>query len=102
LVHVDVVDDKGNVVPDADNLINFSISGDGKLIGLDNGNPRDDTSFKLNSRKAFNGHAYAVIQAGRKAGDMVLTVQGDGLKPASVTIKAQQPASAVMTFEDFK
>ena len=47
LVYINVVDGNGNVVPDADNLINFSVSGNGKLIGADNGNQRDDSSFKL-------------------------------------------------------
>jgi len=102
LVHVDVVDDQDNVVPDADNIVNFTINGNGKIIGVDNGNPRDDTSFKQNSRKAFNGHAYAVIQSDRKPGDISLTVQGDGLKQASVTIKVQKSSSTVMDFEDLR
>jgi len=102
LIHVDVVDDNGNVVPDADNLINFTVSGNGQLIGVDNGNQRDDDSFKLSSRKAFKGHAYAVIEASRKPGNIQLAVQADGLKPASVTIATQQSSSPVMAFEDLK
>jgi beta-galactosidase len=101
LVHADVVDDNGTVVPDADNQISFTVSG-GKLIGVDNGNPRDDASFKLNYRKAFNGHAYAIIQAERTPGNIVLTAEADGLKPASVTIKEQKPVNPVMTLEDLK
>jgi beta-galactosidase len=102
LVHVDVVDADGNVVPEADNQINFTIKGNGKLIGVDNGNPRDDASFKLNNRKAFNGHAFAVIQSDRKTGEISLTVQADGLKPASVTIAAQKSSESVMDFEDLR
>ncbi len=102
LVKVEVVDDRGNIVPDADNLINFKAEGNGKIIGVDNGNQRDDTSFKLNSRKAFNGGAYAVIQASRKPGDIILTVQTDRLKPASVKITSQKAAGAIIDFEDLR
>ena len=102
LVHVDVVDAQGNVVPGADNMLNFSVTGAGKILGVDNGNERDDTSFKQDSRKAFNGHAYAVIQANRKPGDIVLTVQADGLKSEPIKIMTHQSSSTIMAFEDVK
>ena len=102
LIHVDVLDADGNVVPTADNNITFNVIGSGKLIGVDNGNPRDDDSFKMNSRKAFNGHAYAVIQAERKPGNIVITVQSDGLKSGSVSMITRLPTNPIMTFEDLK
>jgi beta-galactosidase len=102
LVHVNVVDANGNVVPGADNLISFNVSGNGHFLAADNGNERDDSSFKLNSRKAFNGRAFAVIQADRKPGDITFTVQADGLTGASVKITTQHAASQIMAFEDLK
>ena len=86
-VHIDVLDSAGNVVPDADNLLKFSVMGNGRLVGVDNGNQRDDHPFGLAERNAFNGHAYAVLQAGRSPGTIRLTVQADGLQAASVEIK---------------
>ncbi len=102
LVHVDVVDNGGNVVPDADNQVAFTLNGDARLMGVDNGNPRDDTAFKLNSRKAFNGHLFAVVQAGRKPGNILLRAASDGLKPASVSIKMQKPAVDILTLEGLR
>lgn len=102
LIRVEVTDNAGNVVPDADNLITFSVSGSGKLIGVDNGNQRDDSSFKLDNRKAFKGYAYAIVQASRKPGDITITVQADGLKLASATISAQKNKTDIMAFEDYK
>ena len=102
LVHVEVLDAQGNIVPYADNLITFTVKGSGKLIGVDNGNQRDDDAFNLNTRKAFNGHAYAVIQADRKPGDITLTVEADGLKQDAVTINTQAAKSNIMAFEEFK
>jgi beta-galactosidase len=102
LIHVDVVDANGNVVPDADNMLNFSVAGNGKLLGVDNGDERDDHSFKLPSRKAFNGHAYAVIQSTRRAGDIILTVKADGLNAVSTKITTLKTTPVLMAFEDLK
>ena len=102
LIHVDVVDKAGVIVPNADNLVNFTVTGNGRLMGVDNGNPRDDTSFKLNTRKVFNGHAYAILQAGRTGGDITLTAKADGLKPVSITIKTAKASNSVIDFEDFR
>jgi beta-galactosidase len=102
LIHVAVVDANGNVVPDAANNIQFTVTGNGKLIGVDNGNQRDDDSFKLSSRKAYNGRAYAVIQTDGRPGSIKLTVQAEGLKLASVTINSRPALSAVPTLENLR
>src|SRR5439155_19358866 len=49
-VTVKVIDDKGNLVPYADNLIEFSVSGMGTLAGTDNGYQADTISLKSNKR----------------------------------------------------
>jgi len=102
LIYVDVVDDKGNVVPNAHNLVNFSITGNGKLIGVDNGDQRDTNSFRLKYREAFKGHVYAVIQADRKPGNINVTAQADGLIQTSVKIETSKNNSSVLSFDDFK
>jgi beta-galactosidase len=100
LVKIAVVDGNGNVVPDADNQIHFTVNGNGKLIGVDNGNQRDDDSFKLDHRKAFNGYAYAVIQSNRKPGIITLTISADGLKSASINLTTYQPDNPILYLED--
>jgi len=102
LVKVDVIDENGNIVPNANNPIHFTVTGNGKLLGIDNGNQQDDASFKLSDRNAFNGHAYAVVQANRKPGEIMLAVSADGLKPATVNINTRQPVSSTLAFEDLK
>ena len=101
-MHVDIVDDAGNIVPDADNQVNFTLTGPGSIIGVDNGNSRDDSSFKLNYRKAFNGHVFAVVQAGETPGEIILSVQADGLKPANVTVAVQKRVSSTIAVDDLK
>jgi len=53
-ITVRILDAKGNLVPNADNLVNFSIKGDGFIAGVDNGNPVSMESFKSPQRKAFS------------------------------------------------
>jgi beta-galactosidase len=101
-VSIDIVDANGKAVPDAANKINFTVQGNGQLIGVDNGNQRDTNSFKLGYRMAFKGHAYAVVQAGTGMGDIMVNVQSDGLTGATDVIKTIKAPSAVTTFEKIK
>ena len=79
-VKVEIVDENGLVVPDANNLIEFKVEGEGVLIGTDNGTPSDKTNMKSKQRNAFNGLALAVIQATGKAGNIRITAASSGLK----------------------
>lgn len=58
---VDVKDMNGNIVAGADNRINFKIEGNGKIVGVDNGNAADTDSYKGTSRKAFSGKALVIV-----------------------------------------
>lgn len=88
-VTVDVVDDQGTIVPDAENTINFKIEGSGAIVGVDNGNPVSHESFKAPMRKAFHGKCLVVIQSSEKPGLIKLTAIADGLPEsvADITMK---------------
>ena len=88
-VTVKVVDKNGVPVPTADNLINFSIKGDGFIAGVDNGNPISHESFKANNRKALNGLCLVIVQANTKPGKISLTASSQGLKNASLNINVK-------------
>jgi beta-galactosidase len=88
-VTVKVLDDKGTLVPDADNLVHFKISAKGKIAGVDNGSETDHEPFKADYRKAFNGLALVVVQSTEKSGPIRLEAASDGLKGATVTIYAR-------------
>ena len=85
-VKVEIIDSKGNVVPTADNLVQFAIEGEGKIIGVDNGNPIDHDSYKAPQRKAFNGLCLVVVQSNQKAGNIKLVAKSKGLTQASLEI----------------
>lgn len=85
-VTVKIVDKNGTVVPLADNLIRFELSGEGIIAGVDNGYQASHESFKAKQRKAFHGMALAIVQAKQKPGRIVLKASSDNLAPASVVL----------------
>jgi len=88
-VTVKVVDKNGTLVPAADNLIKFEITGPASIAGVDNGNQISHESFKANQRKAFHGMVLAIVQAKQNRGRIVLKATSDGLVPASIVIDAR-------------
>jgi len=79
--------DKDNVpVPNAANLVKFTIEGDAQIAGVDNGNPVSLEPFKSNQRKAFNGKCLVVVQTGKSAGMITVTATSKGLKTGTATI----------------
>jgi len=88
-ITISVTDKDGNIVPDANNLIHFNISGEGFIAGLDNGNETDLESFKGTTHKVFNGLALAVIQSNGNKGEINVEATADGLQPATIKIKTE-------------
>ena len=88
-IEVNVVDKDGNIVPYADNLITFNISGKGKIIGAGSGNPQSIEDYKSNKRKAYNGKCLVIIQSTTKPGEIQLTTTSSGLPQSSITINSQ-------------
>lgn len=101
-VKVEVVDENGNVVPDANEMVQLIIEGEGTLIGFDNGNPFDHTSMKSNQRKTFNGLALAVIQSGTRTGIIRVKANSPVLKNASIEITTRKPDIQTQTIESLK
>lgn len=88
-VTINVLDKNNNLVPDAGNLIQFEISGNGFIAGVDNGSETSMESFKDNKRKAFNGKALVLLQSNGKKGSITLKATAAGLQNATVTVNAQ-------------
>ncbi|MDR1440640.1 MAG: glycosyl hydrolase 53 family protein [Clostridiales bacterium] len=93
-VTVEVVDEDGNMLPSAGNLIKFDVEGNGAIAGVDNGKQESAELYKWGNveknahseRSAYNGKALVILQSGKGSGDIVLTAAADGLVPATLTI----------------
>lgn len=88
-ITADVVDKDGNIVPEADNEIMFDTSGNGKLVGVDNGNAASSERYKNNKREAFKGKALAILQADKKDGEITLSASAEGLEGDSITVETE-------------
>jgi beta-galactosidase len=84
-ITVDVIDKDGNVVPDANNSIDFKVNG-GKLVGVDNGRQESAESYKATHREAFNGKALAIVQSTDNDGPITITATSAGLLPSTATV----------------
>lgn len=87
-VTVEIVDEKGNLCPNADNLVNFEVNGPAFIAGVDNGSPISHESFKAPYRKAFYGKCLVVLQNNGSKGDIELKAVSDNLKSTTIMINA--------------
>jgi beta-galactosidase len=63
LVRVEILDSAGRLLPTANNLVKFRVSGAGVLLGVGNGDPNCQESDKQPTRSLFNGLAQLIVQA---------------------------------------
>ena len=80
-VAVEVVDKDGNLCPLAEDQIFFSVSGNAKIIGTDNGCQTSMESFVAPQRKAFFGKCLVVVK-----GKGSLKAQAVNLRDAVITL----------------
>jgi beta-galactosidase len=86
-ITVAVTDERGRMIPVADNEITFEVSGEGKLIGLDNGDQFSHEQYKVNRRKTFNGLCLAIVQSTGKAGRITIAASSPSLRAGTVTVE---------------
>jgi len=85
-ITVKILDSNGNIVPDADDLVTFKVTGPAKIAGVDNGSQVSMESFKANYRKAFHGMCLLIVQAERKSDKVEVSATANGLKPTNLTL----------------
>lgn len=88
-VTVVIADENGVMVPDAANLVKFTIKGPGSIAGVDSGDPTSHESFRGNEHTALNGLALAIIQSSGKRGTITLTAAAVGLHSSTISITAK-------------
>jgi beta-galactosidase len=87
-ITVTVKDSEGNVVPNANHLINFEITGGGKIVGVDNGYQANLDSFKANSCKLFTGKCIVIVQSNAKKENIIVKATTDAaIQNTSIEIK---------------
>lgn len=96
VVTVEVQDAKGRIVPDACPMLTFKLAGDGRILGVGNGDPsylgadhphhNDCHEFSI---PAFNGLAQVIIQSSRHSSALQLRGEANKLKTGELTINTK-------------
>ena len=80
-VRVRICDFDGNLCPKADNKVNISLSGNGKMLGAANGDATCLIPFQSMEQQAFSGCLTIIVE-----GNPTLTVTSEGIKPATIQL----------------
>ncbi|WP_109831908.1 glycoside hydrolase family 2 TIM barrel-domain containing protein [Reichenbachiella versicolor] len=88
-VEVSILDTDGNLVPLADNLVNFELEGEATIAGVGNGFNLSHEPFQADYRKAYNGKCLAILKSTKKAGEIKLTATSNGLKSAILGLSSK-------------
>jgi len=88
-IAIQLLDEKGVVVPNADSPIEVEVLGNGILKGLDNGDLRKEGTFAGNTLKTYFGKALATVQSLRSSGDITVRVKASGLPESTLVIKSR-------------
>ena len=90
-IHYEIVDEGGNVVPTANNLVHFNLHGQGQIVGVDNGEQASRERYKAQKdgtwqRKAFNGKGVVIVKSTEKEGKFTLYADSAGLASDKATV----------------
>lgn len=94
-ISVDIEDRDGNFVSAARDNIRFTLTGNGTIVGVDNGNPSTVDKFQqksvLTSEKtanidAFSGKALVIVRSTELAGGFIINAEASGMAGASVYV----------------
>ena len=88
-ITVSVKDATNNLVPFANNKIEFKVGEGLEIVGVDNGSQTSHESFKAHFRNAFNGKCLLIVKASKTPGIVSVSASSQGLtcEPISIELK---------------
>ena len=95
-ITAEIRDEDGNPVYGASVDLNFTLEGEGRIIGVDNGDPTDLSSYQGSdeshaSRRTFSGKALIIVQTSKTAGTIRVSASGEGLASSVIEINSAAP-----------
>ncbi|HWI90046.1 MAG TPA: beta-galactosidase GalB [Flavisolibacter sp.] len=89
-ITVQLTDENGLAVPNANNVLRFSIEGPGELVATDNGDPSNLISFASKEQPAFNGFCMVIVRGkSNQPGIIKVRVESKGVKDATISVKTK-------------
>jgi beta-galactosidase len=88
-ITVEAVDAEGRPQPDADQEVQFAISGPGVIAAVGNGDGKDGATYHEDRRKLFQGRALVVMRTSKQPGPVHLTATTPGLSEGTIDIQTK-------------
>jgi beta-galactosidase len=88
-ITIEVVDEFGQVVTDADYPVKIAIEGNGEMVGSGNACPWDMKSIGNTVVNTFHGKAMVIVRPYAKKGEIAVQVSHDGLTAGNADILVQ-------------
>lgn len=82
-VQVEVIDQDGNLCPNASIKLTATVTGQGSLAAMGNADIKDTDSYVNNTHKTWKGRALVVVRSIHKKGKAQLTIKASGIKGAT-------------------
>ncbi len=92
-VTVEAVDVEGRFQPNADQEVQFAISGPAIIAAVANADGKDTEPYQGVRRKLYEGRALVVLRTSSQAGAIRLSATAPGLSSAVASIQAKAPAA---------
>lgn len=85
-IEVRIVDAAGHLCPNANDLVQFTLRGPGRIVGLENGDPTNHESFRGDRHRVFHGLGQVVIrhQADSSLRGVELEAAAEGIPTATL------------------
>lgn len=99
---VGVEDANGHLVENAMDYVSVAVTGEGRLLGLDNGDSTDYEPYKTTIRKLFNGKLLIVVASKAQAGEICVKVKAANLESAEykISVKPSQQRNGISIMEN--
>jgi beta-galactosidase len=88
-ITLEAVDKKGEINPNANQEVHFTLSGPGVIAAVGNGDGQDPAPYQGDECKLFHGRALVVVRTLYRAGAIHLTATTPGLSKGVVDLHAQ-------------
>ena len=89
-IEFQITDEKGVIVPNANNEIRFEVTGPGKILGIGNENISNTENYHDLVHNAYNGRGLVILQSIRNKGTIEVTASGNELEKAIIRIEVTE------------
>ncbi|WP_298319459.1 sugar-binding domain-containing protein [uncultured Aquimarina sp.] len=88
IITINLLDDNGNLLIDADKEVTFNFSGPAKNIGVDNGWEMNVQNHKTNKIITHEGKAILILQATNEIGEIEVSATTNGIKSKTLKVES--------------